>query len=269
MSATIYFFSATGNSYDVAREIAAKLSDADIQSLVPLASRRTAARDETVGLVFPVYDWNLPLIVRDFLKNLDVSGVKYFFAVATCNYLPGRALDIVSNLLSEKGLRLNAGYVIRMPGTYLPLYGANSPKTQQRKLARKSRKTDEIASAVRRGLNHRPEHSFVGIDRALGSRMEKHMEAFPEKDREFHIEGSCTGCGICRNVCPFGNIEMADGKPQWLHKCQQCLACVHFCPQGCIQIGRKTQGKTRYKNPVVPLKDIMALASASDIRRQD
>lgn len=267
MSTTIYYYSATGNSYDVARELAVKLGDTKIQSLVPLAPQIAIAPNETIGLVFPVYDWNIPLIVREFLNHLDVSGAKYSFAVATCNYLPGCALDVVENILSGKGCKLNAGFVIHMPGTYLPLYGANSTALQKQKFAKKSRKVDQIVSIVHKKSNHRIEHSPIGLDRLLGRKMEKNIEGFSEKDRSFIVESTCSGCGICKMVCPFDNIQMVDGKPQWQHRCQQCMACAHFCKNACIQIGNKTRGKKRYINPAVPLKEIIRIVSEDNKQR--
>jgi ferredoxin len=257
--AVIYYFSATGNSYDVAREIADKLGGARLLSLVPLMSH--TCEEPVVGIVFPVYDWSLPPVVKDFLMGLDVSKAQYIFAVATCNFLPGYALDKVDRLLRDKGKGLNAGFFIRMPGTYLPMYGANSPRTQARKLAAKSKKTDRIARIVRDRRRHRIEHSLLLFDRLLAPKMERHIEHFADMDGQFVVETGCTGCGICAQVCPFDNIEIVDQIPRWRHHCQQCLACVHFCPNECIQIGDKTRGKKRYRNPAVPLKEIIRLAA--------
>lgn len=261
MSTTIYYYSATGNSYDVARELSEKLGNTELQSLVPLAARSTIACAGTIGLVFPVYDWTIPLVVKEFLLHLDISQVKYVFAVVTCNYLPGCSLDTVKSILAEKSLKLNAGFVVKMPGTYLPMYGANSPRTQAGKFRRKSSKTSFIADIVRSGRDRKIEHSPIGIDRLLGPSMAKNIDTFPAKDNAFVVEPDCTGCGICTKVCPFDNIVMSNGKPEWQHKCQQCFACVHLCPNSCIQIGDKTKDKKRYKNPNVPLNEIIRIAS--------
>lgn len=258
MGASIYYFSATGNSFEVARDIAEK-TNAGIIPIVPLAGQEVKAAADTVGIVYPVYDWNLPQVVRDFVAGLDASGAKYIFAVATCNYLPGCGLDVIAEMLKQKGQRLNAGFVIRMPGNYLPLYGANSPGIQARKFAQKNKKVKKIARTVLGGQNHRNEHSPVLFDRLLGPRFGKEVENFADKDSNFTLEPGCSGCGICAKVCPFENIAIKDGRPQWQHKCQQCMACIHYCPKECIQIGDKTKGRTRYKNPLVPLGEIMAM----------
>ncbi len=258
MGASIYYFSATGNSYDVAREIAAK-TEADIIPLVPLAEQQPKTQADAIGIVFPIYDWNLPQVVRDFVNRLDVSGAKYIFAVATCNYLPGCGLDVIAQILEQKGSRLNAGFVIRMPGNYLPFYGANSSRTQARKFAQKGKKVEKIARIVLEMQNHRNEHSPVLLDRLFGPRFGKGVEKFADKDSGFILEPVCSHCGICAKVCPFDNIIIKEGKPEWQHKCQQCMACIQYCPKECIQIGEKTKGRVRYKNPHVTLGEIMAM----------
>ena len=78
------------------------------------------------------------------------------------------------------------------------------------------------------------------------------------KDENFFVDDNCTSCGICEKVCPVNNISLVEGKPQWQHRCQQCLACIQFCPEEAIQYGAKTAKRQRYHQPDIKLKDIMA-----------
>ena len=39
----------------------------------------------------------------------------------------------------------------------------------------------------------------------------------------------CTGCETCVSVCPFGAIEMKDGKAFITEACTMCGACVEAC----------------------------------------
>ncbi len=52
---------------------------------------------------------------------------------------------------------------------------------------------------------------------------------------------------------------MDNGKPTWNHKCEQCLACIHWCPKQSIQMGEETEGQERYHHPEISLKEIVAL----------
>jgi electron transfer flavoprotein alpha subunit len=46
----------------------------------------------------------------------------------------------------------------------------------------------------------------------------------------------CTGCGNCVSACPFGLIEIVDGKAQIKEGCTLCGACVDACGYNAITI---------------------------------
>lgn len=48
------------------------------------------------------------------------------------------------------------------------------------------------------------------------------------------LERKCTGCGLCQKNCPFGAIDMKDGKPELNAACKVCGICVKNCPEKAI-----------------------------------
>ena len=48
------------------------------------------------------------------------------------------------------------------------------------------------------------------------------------------LERKCTGCGLCAGQCPFGAIDMKDGKPELNAACKVCGICVRSCPEKAI-----------------------------------
>lgn len=54
------------------------------------------------------------------------------------------------------------------------------------------------------------------------------------------VKGTCTGCGLCVKSCPFGAIEIVDGKAKINEACTLCTVCVRMCPQHAITIERPT-----------------------------
>jgi formate hydrogenlyase subunit 6/NADH:ubiquinone oxidoreductase subunit I len=58
---------------------------------------------------------------------------------------------------------------------------------------------------------------------------------------------------------------MTHEKPSWLHRCEQCLACLQWCPQEAIQYGKKTVKYPRYHHPEVILKDMLEQAKARKV----
>jgi MinD superfamily P-loop ATPase len=56
-------------------------------------------------------------------------------------------------------------------------------------------------------------------------------------DKSFWIDEKCNACGICATVCPCRNIRLdGAGRPTWSHQCEQCLACIQWCPRKAIHI---------------------------------
>ncbi len=58
----------------------------------------------------------------------------------------------------------------------------------------------------------------------------------------------CTGCGTCVFACPFGAIEVVDGKAKVYESCVDCGACVDQCPEGALFIGVRVAGGARVQD---------------------
>ena len=47
----------------------------------------------------------------------------------------------------------------------------------------------------------------------------------------------CTGCGVCVNNCPSGNITIKDGRAHFGAKCTMCMSCAMRCPNDAVRSG--------------------------------
>ncbi len=82
----------------------------------------------------------------------------------------------------------------------------------------------------------------------------------PRMDRHYSVSDACVKCGICEKVCPVHNIGLgASGKPYFKHRCEQCVACIQFCPQRAINYKDKTQSRKRYTHPDIKYTDLAKL----------
>lgn len=77
----ILYFSATGNSLAIARQLAEQLSE----QLMPLteAAEMDLTTEKRIGLVFPTYDFNLPPAMPEMVSRLNLSPRSYVFTVVT------------------------------------------------------------------------------------------------------------------------------------------------------------------------------------------
>jgi len=72
-----------------------------------------------------------------------------------------------------------------------------------------------------------------------------------------HATAACNRCGICGRICPTRNITVAKDGVSWGGDCTQCYACIHWCPNGAVEIGGRTAGKPRYHHPDVNVRDML------------
>jgi ferredoxin len=259
MDTTIFWFSGTGNSLSVARQLADGLGGAQ---LVPMARANgvPGTASDRVGLVFPVYAFGVPRIVHEFARRVPIRETGYTFAVATMGGSPGGPHRQLRRILQGRGTDLAAGWSVAMPGNYTPLYGAPSDGKQQRLLEKARGKVARIADAIRAGTRGHYEDSvppLSWIGAALNSRA---VEEFRKAGGRFHVDPTCTRCGVCEKVCQVGNIVMKEGLPVWLNKCEQCMACLQWCPAEAIQFGRRTKGRRRYRHPDFKASDFFLRA---------
>lgn len=45
----------------------------------------------------------------------------------------------------------------------------------------------------------------------------------------------CNGCKLCIKACPYGAVELKDGKAEILERCTSCGACIEVCKQEAVQ----------------------------------
>ncbi len=259
MKTDIFYFSGTGNSLKVARDILQQVKDGQVIAIPKVISQDSITTNaDRVGIVFPVYMFGAPLIVVDFLRKLKLNQGQYIFAVVTYGGLAGGTLQQIERELARKGLKLSAGFGIAMPGNYTPLYGAKPLAVQNKMFEREYSKVKAISDIIEAGRPYPVEKGNFLINLIFsGLLYNSCSSSIPKMDRSFWVENTCTGCQVCVKVCPVGNIKLADAKPVWLGRCQQCLACLHWCPEEAIQFGRKTIGRKRYRMPQIQLNDLL------------
>lgn len=247
--ATIYCFTSTGNSLYTAKKLAAQIGG----EVRPIQNEPVRCDDDTIGFVFPVYYWGLPRMVARFVSEMQITNESaYLFAVATSGGEPFGALGQLKTLLRKKGRPLRFGARIRSVSNYLIEY---EPKDSPELRKKVDERIEETAAAVQNRETCRVQ-GFLPVNRIA-------YRFFPGEDSDggFTVSSACTGCGTCSKVCSAGNITMEAGRPEFRHKCEHCLGCLQNCPAQAIDWKDQTQGKARYRNAGISLRELAAFNS--------
>ena len=259
----IFYFSGTGNSLHVARELQLRFSDALLIPIASLVRKETfTSTADVVGLVFPIHALTIPWQVKRFLEKATFSPTSYKFAIAT-RICFATVFANIDRLLAKQNTSLDAHFCFEMPETYVPLFQTYSQEQFAHVEAQMLSHLEMISSTVANRGAYRPKDPYAWL---LFSRIIYPLTTawfqrvrFPNMERSFYADDNCNGCGICERICLSSRIRMESRRPVWqsdVH-CSYCFACLHYCPAQAIQIaGRNTVTKGRYHHPAITINDI-------------
>ncbi len=258
MKSEVYYFTGTGNSLIVAKDIARELRT-DVISISSALDKGTIKTEaDTLVIVFPVYMWGFPLIIERFIRSIDKLNEKDIYAIVTYGGMPGATINLLDKLIESCNGRLSSGFAVLMPGNYTPMYGAIKEKNQLKMFDKWHKRCSTITEHIKTRSHGIKENSNFFLNFIFSNIIYKNSAKYiPEMDKQFWADEKCNKCGICEKICPVSNIEMEDGKPNWKHYCEQCLACLQWCPKEAIQYGKVTSKKKRYHHPDVKISDIL------------
>jgi len=267
----IYYFSGTGNSLWAALRIAEEIGGAEVVSVRCCPESVPAEDASVIGFVCPVYEWDMPGAMKDFVKALSINPNAYIFMVATYIAIHGRCFETMEHLLTEKGAHLHYGRALRCVASQCTAYAPFPPERLM--LPRMEKKLKAICKELCAGKSSAYPPMSALARRLYPKLMTPYMEVEHEYDKGFYTDQRCVGCATCAKVCPTQNITMEGKRPAWNHRCHGCMACVAYCPTKAIQfqtppayeqlgtpISKRLclpEKRKRYHHPAVRAKDLM------------
>lgn len=257
MKADIYYFTGTGNSLTVAKDLAKEIEGKLISIAYVMGKGLIKTKAMVIVIVYPVYMWGIPHIIEKFIQSFEDLDHKYVCAIATHGGTPGVTLDVLEKVIEECKGKLAGGFTVNMPGNYVPKYGAFAEEKQNELFDESSKKVKFIAQYIKDGKQGEKERSNMLPNYLLNFIYHHSTKLSLNMDKNFWTDEKCNQCGICQKVCPVGNIDMNSGSPYWNGQCEQCFACLHWCPQEAIQYGKKTIMRKRYHHPDVDISEIL------------
>ncbi|MDP8268555.1 MAG: EFR1 family ferrodoxin [Candidatus Tenebribacter davisii] len=254
----IFYFTGSGNSLAIAKRIGEKIGQYKVVKVTSKLDFNKPVKADILGFVFPVYAWGMPVLFKKFLEQIEISKAKYIFVVTNYAGNGGNVLGLFQKLMKKKNINIDAFFEIFMPSNYLVM-GDADPQDKAAQIIKNSiPKIEECAQKIYdRKMVPMQKVSFMG---KLYTKLIYPLFAnyIKRSDKNFFFTELCNGCGICEKVCPVENIILNENKnPVWQNHCEQCHACIHWCPQRAIEFSKKTSNKNRYTHPDVKVSELI------------
>lgn len=242
----VFYFSGTGNSQRVAKEIAQR-TGAPLYSIgqtLTQTAKQTFHSARPFVFVCPTYAWRIPRVVEDWITRHQFTGSQQVYFVMTCGGHTYCAVDYIKTLCKKKSWVLLGFAQVVMPENYIAMFDTPPPQEADRLLEQAHPVIEKIADSI--AMQERlPAFSKKGW---LFSHLVNPLfyKLFVSANG-FHTTSACVACKECVDLCPLGNIGFSH-HPYWKSddNCTHCMACINGCPAQAIEYKHKTQEKPRY-----------------------
>jgi NAD-dependent dihydropyrimidine dehydrogenase PreA subunit/flavodoxin len=256
--ATLFYFSGTGNTWWVTKEIAKRLNDKgfdcqyysiELEELKDPNNLLKIVRDcGLIGIGYPIYGSEIPDPMRNFLNilphvnNKPTLAYKQLFIYCTQMIFSGDGSYFIRKLIEPKGYHLQYTAHFNMPNNLTvpkaPFAYIKSQDQIDKILFRTSKKINKITSMIDKDHRHIEGKNPIARFAGWTQRVSYHLSKASYR-RKFGINISrCTKCGLCSENCPTQNIEMGQSGPIFKKDCTLCLRCYNYCPQAAIKFGK-------------------------------
>ena len=209
----VFFFSATGNSLYVARQLGG--DKAELRSISQeIHNENPVYEAEEIGFVCPVYCFIPPAIVQDFIARSTFKA-DYFFTVGTYGAHSTIFPEFVDKFAKEHGVQMNYISTIQMVDTYLPYFDADREKADP-----KNQRIPERIAAILASINSRENYiqTVTQEDRMIcegyyrHSGRDRQRPTVTRSEKIVFSTDACVGCGVCTSVCPHGSWKVVAEK---------------------------------------------------------
>ena len=258
MKNVVIYFSGTGNNLFVARKLADGLGDTKIYPFQAFSEYQNELKNyDRIIFCVPSYHSHIPNYVKKMIGMMNFTSKQKIYSVVACGGNRGRAIEDLREEVIKSGGQVFGEYMIMLPGSYILGYSGFPKVLVAIEVLLSKIKISRIVKEIKydkRRMMKRPGMFYKVADE---SRLQEAISEYASIGVAYTVSDECVGCGICESVCPVKNISMKDGKPTFGQDCQQCMACIQWCPKRAIDYEGKVSNRRRYHHPEVRVRDII------------
>ncbi len=258
---SIFVFSGTGNTAYVASRIQYQMEEKKIEThlynIDEIFEMPDISDSDYIGIGYPVYAFGMPSNVLEFVKKEIPKAEKDQKAFVFASY-GGKGLYAIQecvDILNSRGYKILRSRGFVMPDNYLisiiSTLGKNYTQEEKKKLFMDIKVlVENYAIEV---LDEREDVEAHGgiVGKVFSGLLSSLFRKYgaPKTAKKFYIDSHCNSCGLCAKICPSANINMVEGKPEFLERCISCTRCYNYCPQKAIRHDGAPNKEARYRAP--------------------
>ena len=254
-SATVHYFTGTGNTARAADLIAGELRNAGFEVSLHFVSKNsfnTAPPADLHVFAFPIYATGMPQIMVDYLKQVARGGGARAAVVATMGdiieprkdparkplHIPGYEGHA---LLEAAGLAARRGYDVFLTDVFsYPLnwtQAVSAPKPEVATILFNKGDSEAAAAGRKIAAGERSIRHFGRLNALWTVPFELLFRVFGRRGmaKLYVADEKCNRCGLCVSQCPVRAVKFARGRPRWGYNCESCQRCMNICPKQAIQ----------------------------------
>jgi Pyruvate/2-oxoacid:ferredoxin oxidoreductase delta subunit len=248
---TLFYFSGTGNSANVAHWMAAaaeknnipfaifNIAEMDRNSMAPLPD------DSLVVFISPVHGFNYPPVMLKFISrfpkgknNVVLMDTRAGMLIGKFNLpgISGAAFLFSSLILKLKGYSIAGMKSVDLPSNWISLHPGLNDRTIKYLHAKHKARVIDFGEKVLSGkqIFVHPVEFLVDLLVAPVS-MAYYLAGRFFFAKTFYASGDCNNCDICIKNCPVKAIIKIDNRPYWTFRCESCMHCMSQCPKRSIE----------------------------------
>lgn len=246
----VLFFSATGNTEFIARQLALKLGDGCLNLLdrVKRGDHSPLHSEKPFIICAPVYVCEMPRFMAAYLKQQTFTGSREVYFIFTSGGYAGISGQLAKAMVRKKKMKYLGHAEFKMPRNYVandhyPMLPADQVKER---ILNSCRQLEGVVADIQAGRKLKARHIWL-FETVITVPFNPVWSKLKYKTDDFYVTEGCVGCGKCERLCPLNNISMKDRKPVWGQECTHCMACIANCPTEAIEYGTISQTKEKYR----------------------
>ena len=246
----VLFFSATGNTEFIARQLALKLGDGCLNLLdrVKRGDHSPIHSEKPFIICAPVYVCEMPRFLAKYLKQQTFTGSQEVYFIFTSGGYAGISGQLAKGIVRKKKMNYLGHAEFKMPRNYMANdhYPMLPFEEIRERILNSCRQLDAVAADIQAGKKLTARHIWL-FETIITVPFNPVWSKVSYRTRDFYTTDACISCGKCERVCPLNNISMKDGKPVWGKECTHCMACIGNCPTEAIEYGTISLSKDKYR----------------------